>query len=102
MARAAKICPHCPNLQPCPDHPKVAWAGSHRRRQLPRGWSHRIVPRILRRDPICTVCRAALSTEVHHTGDPHDHSDENLAGVCTNCHRAETLAQARTARTRRN
>ncbi|MGE0138644.1 MAG: HNH endonuclease [Ilumatobacteraceae bacterium] len=32
-ARAAKICNHkgCINLQPCPDHPKIPWAGSTRR-----------------------------------------------------------------------
>lgn len=105
--RARKACavPLCPHLQPCEDHPPApAWEGSTRRSELPPGWSHRIVPRILRRDPVCTdgvVCGGlALSTEVHHTGDPHDHRETNLAGVCAACHTARTAQQAAAARGR--
>lgn len=104
MGRAKKLCSHvdvdgsCTNLMPCGTHAPKPWASSNRRSELPPGWSHRIVPRILRRDPVCTlgiVCQSrALSTEVHHTGDPHDHSDEALAGACHDCHMAETNRQA--------
>lgn len=97
---AAKVCahPNCPHVQPCPAHPKIAWQGSTRRAQLPPGWSSRIVPRILARDPICTICSVHLSREVHHVGNPHDHSDEALAGVCVACHKAATAQQAAQAR----
>lgn len=97
---AAKLCGHpgCPNPTPCAEHRKIPWAGSHRRKQLPPGWSSRIVPRILRRDVTCqlaiTCGGMALATEVHHVGDPMNHSDENLAGVCRRCHNVATQAQA--------
>lgn len=102
VVRARKVCssPRCPALQPCPEHTPQPWAGSSRRAELPPDWSSRIVPRILRRDPLCTICSLALSTDVHHTGDPHDHSDEVLAGVCRACHDAETQKQAAAARQR--
>jgi len=100
MARKACSVPRCPHLQPCPveGHARRPWEGSTRRAALPPGWSSRIVPRILARDPICTLCRSALSTEVHHLADRDDHRDEVLAGVCKSCHQAETQAQAAAAR----
>lgn len=97
---ARKICARCSNLMPCPTHAKVAWVGSTRRAELPPGWSSRIVPRILARDPVCTTCNLAMSREVHHVGDPSDHSDEALAGVCVDCHKAATKRQATAARWR--
>lgn len=98
MSPARKICAHCSNLQPCPDHMKVPWQGSTRRAELPPDWTSRIVPFVLARDDICTICNLALSKEVHHVGDKHDHRPENLAGVCVNCHKAATAAQAAHAR----
>ena len=56
---------------------------------LPRGWRTRIRPRILTRDPTCqlrTHCWGAPSVDVDHIGDPDDHSDRNLRGVCERCH----------------
>jgi 5-methylcytosine-specific restriction protein A len=99
--RAAKVCsrPGCPHLQPCPDHPKIPWQGSTRRARLPRGWET-IRRRILLRDPICRVCNGALSTEVDHVEPGDDHTDENLQGICEDCHRRKTQAEARTARNR--
>lgn len=89
MPRAAKSCRifDCPHLRPCPTpgHEPEAWAGSTRRSTLPPGWE-KIRRRILERDPICTECGEALSTEVHHRGDRNDHSDEMLAGICAGCH----------------
>jgi 5-methylcytosine-specific restriction endonuclease McrA len=101
--RAPKVCstPGCPHTQPCPDHPKIPWANSTRRTELPKDWASRRAT-VLRRDPTCTLgttCAGlALSVEVHHIGDKHNHALNNLAGVCTNCHRAETQQQASTAR----
>jgi hypothetical protein len=53
---------------------------------------------VLARDPLCTVCHLVPSTEVHHTGDKHDHREEMLAGVCSDCHKRLTAAQAAEAR----
>lgn len=99
MARASKACgqPECPHLQPCPDHPKVAWSGSTRRRELPPDWERRRRS-VLARDPICVLCHDALTTDVHHTGDPSDHAISELAGVCSRCHNTETQQQAANAR----
>lgn len=76
--------------------PPTAW----RTAPLPRGWATRIRPRILRRDPTCTLrthCWGAASTEVDHIGDPTDHSDENLRGVCKACHAHRTGQQGAAA-----
>lgn len=103
MPRAPKTCsvPLCPHVQPCPDHPKIPWAGSTRRTELPKDWETRR-KRVLRRDRICTLgttCGGlALSCEVHHRGDKHDHSLENLGGVCKACHAEATQQQAAEAR----
>jgi 5-methylcytosine-specific restriction protein A len=103
MPRAPKACsqPTCTNTQPCPAHPKIAWAGSTRRRSLPPDWEarRRIV---LDRDPVCTDGQAchhlATSTEVHHRGNRDDHRVEQLAGICRDCHNAETQKQAAAGR----
>lgn len=99
MTRAAKACsePGCPHLQPCPDHRKIAWAGSTRRSQLPPDWERRRRT-VLARDEICQICHDAVATEVHHTGDQDDHRLEQLAGVCAPCHKNETQKQAAQAR----
>lgn len=87
-------------------HTPKPWAGSTRRRTLPRGWSSNIQPRILRRDghrcqapehdPRCD----GRATEVDHIGDRLDHSDANLRSLNHWCHLRYTLAQAQAARTR--
>lgn len=105
MSRAPKLCSvvSCTRSQPCPDHPRVAWEGSTRRTELPPDWERRR-RRVLARpeDQTCTLgttCGGlALSVEVHHVGNKHDHSLENLAGVCKRCHTEETLRQAAEAR----
>lgn len=99
MSRASKVCsePRCPHLQPCPVHAKVPWEGSTRRSELPSNWE-RIRRHILQRDPICRVCDKALSVEVDHVGDKHDHGEDNLQGVCSPCHREKTHREAADAR----
>ena len=97
--RAPKVCAHpgCPAFQPCPKHTTAKWAKSTRRTELPRNW-HRIRKRILQRDPLCTICTKDFSTEVHHMGDKHNHTDANLAGTCHACHAKQTARQAAEAR----
>lgn len=72
-----------------------------RRVPLPKGWAARIRPRILRRDPRCRLAFRGIctgkSTEVHHTGEPDDHRDEVLMGVCHECHAHQTALDARAA-----
>lgn len=103
MTRARKVCgkPGCPRLQPCPDHPPVAWSGSTRRQRLPPDWDRRRRS-ILARDPTCQdgrVCQGlALSTEVDHILAGDDHSLANLQGICHQCHKAKTAAEAAEAR----
>ena len=105
MARALKICawagpPSCANLTRgtyCEDHQPESWSGSTRRSELPPDWDRRR-RYILQRDPVCKVCDDALSTEVDHIDDPHDHSYENLQGICSPCHDRKTQAEAASAR----
>lgn len=69
----------------------------------------RIRARILARDPICVHClkqdppRVSASTEVDHIvplSKGGDYSDENLAGLCHDCH-AEKSARERGAKPKR-
>lgn len=68
---------------------------------MPPGWSSRIVPAILLRDPVCRLglpgC-AGRSTEVDHIGDKLDHRPANLRGVCHDCHVKRTAQQAADAK----
>lgn len=103
MPRAAKSCriPTCPHVRPCPieGHEPKAWEGSTRRKTLPPGWE-KLRRFILERDPICTECGNALSTEVHHRGDSDDHRPEMLAGICSECHAPITSRQGQEAKRR--
>jgi len=76
----------------CPEHRPKAWATSNRRSELPGNWE-RIRRAVLARDDICGYCTRAVATEVHHIGDKHDHSMQNLSGICGPCHKAITLAE---------
>jgi 5-methylcytosine-specific restriction protein A len=102
--RAASICPTpgCPNDQPCPAHPKQAWAGSDRRSRLPKNWDT-TVRRIKRRDHhTCQVCHGTRCSnqrlEVDHIERGDDHRDANLQTLGHACHQAKTTAEATQAR----
>lgn len=97
-----RVCgtPGCPNLTPnayCPHHTTPPWQGSTRRARLPRNWN-RVRATILHRDPTCQACGTAPSTEVDHIQPGDNHHPSNLQGLCTNCHRAKTQAEAAAAR----
>jgi len=56
---------------------------------------------ILNRDPVCTVCERAPSTEVDHLVPKVDgglDTDENLRGICHACHDAKTKQEGDRAR----
>lgn len=91
------MCPRCPEIQPCPVHGKVAWAGSTRRQRLPSNWE-KLRRFVLQRDPVCKLCDQRLSTEVDHIERGDDHNVDNLQGVCSPCHRDKTLREAAEAR----
>ena len=95
--------PGCDQLldlgQRCPVHFKP-WQGSTRRRRLPRNWPQ-IRRRVLNRDAnLCYLC-GAHATEVDHILRGDDHSDANLAAICTPCHRRKTGQEGAAARNQR-
>lgn len=52
---------------------------------------------ILHRDPICRVCGIAPATEVDHVtplAAGGDNSDENLRGICEDCHGRKSAREA--------
>jgi 5-methylcytosine-specific restriction enzyme A len=53
--------------------------------------------RILRRDPLCRICKVSLSTEVDHIIPTTTHGgsddDENLQGLCAPCHKMKSRAE---------
>lgn len=69
--------------------PNGRWAGSTRRKRLPPGWSSRIQPAVIHRDPYCmlrTHCDGAPSTQADHIQPGDDHRMENYQGACKRCH----------------
>lgn len=77
------------------------WQNSHRREQLPRDWPQ-IRRHILHRDPTCQRCWLNASIDVDHIGDPHDHTPENLQGLCRFCHQRVTIERREANRPQRN
>lgn len=104
MTRASKICPQCPNLQPCPDHGRKPWESSRRRERTVSGWEQqRRAQRVMRRhDGICHVCGRPGSDEVDHVipleQDGPD-TEDNLRPIHARpCHEQKTQAEAQRAR----
>lgn len=71
---------------------------------LPLGW-HKTRQQVFTRDGHqCTFLNhdgqrcTAMATEVHHIGDPEDHSLDNLAAACTPHHASETARAANAIR----
>ena len=75
---------------------KVAWAGSTRRKRLPRNW-HKIRKRVLDRDPLCSICGYLPSTVCDHRAPGDDHSDSNLQGICEVCDRVKSSKEGNAA-----
>jgi len=69
-----------------------------------RGYGHvwrKVRAQILKRDPICMLCRSAMSAQCDHIRSKRDGGDDsptNLRGVCRRCHDARTGRQGRRAR----
>jgi 5-methylcytosine-specific restriction protein A len=104
-SRPAQPCraPLCRHLAPCPVHgQRKPWAG--RLSATERGYGGlwpKLRKLVLARDPICTICRRAASTQVDHRrpkANGGDDSEMNLRGVCTGCHRTKSSREGRAAR----
>lgn len=106
MARAAKACsdPHCPNVQPCPQHGHKPWEGSTRRTRTVSGSRQQKRSRfVLYRDEgICHICGEPGADEADHViplaEGGEDHVDNMKAIHAKPCHEAKTQAEAARAR----
>jgi 5-methylcytosine-specific restriction endonuclease McrA len=116
VPRASKLCPRCPNLQPCPDHPKIAWQASTRRERTVSGGRQqsRAAAVMHLHDGICHVCGQPGADQVDHViptapdAREPEHRDLPLSYVDSianlrpihrqPCHREKTLAEAQRAR----
>lgn len=91
---------------PPPRRPALmAWSSSTRARRLPNDWKRRRLAVLERDGWRCTRlvdgkrC-TARATEVDHVHRGDDHRLENLAALCTDCHRVKTQAEAAAGRHR--
>jgi 5-methylcytosine-specific restriction endonuclease McrA len=92
--------PGCDQLldlgQRCPVH-YVPWAGSTRRKRLPRNWPQ-IRRRVLTRDAhLCYLC-GGHATDVDHVVRGDDHDPSNLAAICRTCHNRKSGREGNAAR----
>jgi 5-methylcytosine-specific restriction endonuclease McrA len=79
----------CPNYQPCPDHPIVAFAGQP---PMSPGWAS-VRAAILERDHwACALCGAPAADVDHIRPRSAGGGDDpgNLRSLCGPCHRAVT------------
>ena len=103
--RAPSVCstPGCPNLKPCPEHTRRAWATSNRASRLPTNWST-IRQQVRDRDQVCQACGGTRcgnrNLEVDHItrGDNHQLDNLQLLGHDP-CHLEKSLAESVEART---
>jgi 5-methylcytosine-specific restriction endonuclease McrA len=103
-----RVCTRCPNLQPCPDHPKE-WP-KQERIAGGSGWEWaRTRKRILARDG--RICRLQLegctlvATDVDHRIPISAHGsddDANLQASCSACNQRKARQEAAAARWRRS
>lgn len=96
--------PGCPNLTPCPDHPKATgpWAGSTRRQRIGNsGWQQqRDAARILRRHRgVCHWCHKPGADQVDHVialAHGGSDTDANKRPIHAEpCHREKTARERR-------
>jgi 5-methylcytosine-specific restriction endonuclease McrA len=106
VTRLAKPCntPGCPQLQPCPDHRAVPWAGTRRDKTL-NGWQQQARARrtLRRHNGICHICGLGGATQVDHVvplGEDGPDTDANLRPVHLACHQRKTADEAARARRR--
>lgn len=110
VTRAAKICnsPGCIELQPCPLHPKIAWAGSTRRGN-PSNRRLTEDPKIKRavlaqHRNICHWCHRPGADQIDHVISLAEGGRDVLANLApihsTPCHERKTQEEAARGRAR--
>ena len=81
----------CPNLQPCPVHPILAFPGA----PMPPGWRS-LRAAVLARDGYrCREC-GETATDVHHVirrADGGTDDPANLVSLCRGCHAHHTAVE---------
>jgi 5-methylcytosine-specific restriction protein A len=86
----------------CEKHPAQAWA---KRADAPKRITGRRLQRkraeLFARDPLCVMCRdkgrVSLATQRDHKlslGEGGTDDDDNVQGLCADCHEEKTLAEA--------
>jgi 5-methylcytosine-specific restriction enzyme A len=98
MGRAPKHCGRAGCLQLvrgrtyCDAHAPQPWAGSDRRTRLPTDWPSRRRAVLERDGRRCYTCGGAAG-EVDHVRAGDDHRLENLAAICTACHKIKSARE---------
>jgi 5-methylcytosine-specific restriction protein A len=106
MPRASKICPRCPNLQPCTEHGTKPWASSQRRERTISGSAQqrRAAAVMHLHDGVCHACGRPGADQVDHViplAEGGDDTMDNLRPIHAQpCHVAKTQAEAERARSR--
>ena len=103
----ARVCgqPGCPELTPCPHHPRTSWSNtSARNLTRPSDFKERKARVLVRDGRRCYWCGQAGADHVDHVvavADGGSWHDSNLASIHANpCHREKTLAERRERQTR--
>lgn len=106
MTRSGKGCRErgCPNLQPCADHPVVAWAGSKRSERTMSGSRQQSMAKACMElhDGICHVCSRPGADEVDHVIPLSEGGADDMANRrpihSRPCHVEKTQGEARRGR----
>lgn len=95
-SRPPAACPRpgCPNVKPCPDHPRDAWAEGARGRAMEPGWPAIRAAVLAWAGGRCQLC-GLPATAVHHD------AAAGLIAICGACHTPITQAQSAQARAAR-
>lgn len=95
--------PRCPNLCDttyCPEHARVPYANSDRRKRLPSNWPA-LRRMVLRRDAYSCRCVdpvhfwhvgecGAFGDQCDHVIAGDNHDPDNLAAICRRCHMSKS------------
>ena len=96
----------------CAKHPREAWAKTHEVKRRSGRWLQRARERLFSRAPLCAECqrqgRVRVATERDHivplaeftgAGDPD--GDDNVQGLCAECHEAKRKVESARGQARR-
>lgn len=97
-----KPCGKCPNLQPCPNHPKVAWAASQARPRIRGAKLQQLRQALFTKEPLCRQCKANGRTSMaiirdHIIPVAEGGTDDpsNIQPLCGECSQVKTAEEAK-------